>query len=159
MWFDPGDEARCGVCNECGPTNTFRGFECNKDWADKKKWRYGCFKSSRLSKGVGDVVKGLREREGTSNITARGLMEKLTEKKEEGGSYLMPTMGNKVAGTAPKRPNVYSDGSFKNTRGHFWQVGGAGVWWPGRGILTITEEERSIAEFKEHSEEVDIFDP
>ena len=59
-----------------------------------------------------------------------------------------------MEGTAPKKPNVYSDGRLTNTKGYFWLVGGAD-----REVGTITKEESVIAEFKEHYEAADIFDP
>ena len=40
-------------------------------------------------------------------------------------------------GPIPTQPNVYSDGSLKHPRGIFWQVGGAGVWWPKRSLTEV----------------------
>ena len=72
---------------------------------------------------------------------------------------LLPKMGAKVGGIAPNKPNAYSDGSLKHNKGHFWQVGGAGVWWPGRSKETLTKEEKGVAEYEEVQGPVDIFDP
>ena len=107
---------------------------------------------------VGKVVRNLGGGAGNENMTAREVMEILAGKEEGDGLY-MPEMGSKVEGTAPKKPNVYSDGSLKNTKGYFWQVGGAGVWWPGRAIETLNEEERRIGQGKEMEDLTDIFNP
>ena len=56
-------------------------------------------------------------------MKARELMEALTAKseKEEG---IKPKIEKRIEGQAPPKPNVFSDGSLKNTKGHFWQLGG-----------------------------------
>ena len=137
------------------PTRTFWGTECDETWSRSKKWQYGCLKLQELSREVSEVVTNLKAMEGTETVTARELMERLTA-KEAGEERFMPTIETRVEGTAPKYPNVYSDGSLKNTKGYFWLVGGAGVWWPGRKIGTITQAEKGIAEFKEHKISGDI---
>ena len=77
--------------------------------------------------------------------------------KDVGVRQIMPTLSRRLVGTAPNNPNVFCDGSLKNTKGYFWQVGGAGVWWPDRAIATISEEEKEISEFEEHEVAGDIF--
>ena len=83
-------------------------------------------------------------------------MEHLTT-KDAGVRRLMPKMCGRVEGTAPKHPNVFSDGSLKSTRGFFWMVRGARVWWPARDLSTITKEENEFVEFCEHEVAVDLF--
>ena len=40
-------------------------------------------------------------------------------------------------GTAPKKINVYSDGSVKNPHVAYWRTGGVGVHWPERSLEEI----------------------
>eukprot|EP00973_Karenia_brevis_P066092 9188485-Karenia_brevis.AAC.1 len=51
----------------------------------------------------------------------------------------------------PATPNVYTDGSLKHARGHWFSLGGAGVWWPDRDrqLSPLTEAEAKYAECKE----------
>ena len=44
-------------------------------------------------------------------------------KGEEGEEMVRPKIKEKVQGIAPQEPNAYSDGSLKNTKGYFWQLG------------------------------------
>ena len=69
----------------------------------------------------------------------------------------MPSITQEVQGAAPTTINAYSDGSLKNTTGLFWHVGSAGVWWPGRGIETLTTDEKGFAEYKAQKPDADIF--
>ena len=92
-------------------------------------------------------IKEDHEDEEISHTTAREIMEHLTD-PAKGVKYSMPNMGGKVAGTAPTNINAYSDGSLKHTKGHFWQVGGAGVWWPDRSKEDLSEEEKNFAQFE-----------
>ena len=71
----------------------------------------------------------------------------------------MPDVKGKVEGKAPAEPNAFSDGSLKNTKGLFWGVGGAGVWWPGRAANTLSEEEKQYTEYKEEKSQKSIFNP
>ena len=52
----------------------------------------------------------------------------------------------KVEDRVPERPNVYSDGSLKQNKCYFWQTGGAGVFWPGRKMDQLTEDEATYTE-------------
>ena len=36
--------------------------------------------------------------------------------------------------TAPEEPNVFNDGSLKNSLCQWWSAGGIGVWWPNRNL-------------------------
>ena len=85
-------------------------------------------------------------------------MEKLTA-PEEGVEYFMPSIDEEVVDAAPDTPNAYSDGSLKNTKGYFWSVGGAGVWWPARKASTLTAKEKHIAEYREVEPARSIFEP
>ena len=38
----------------------------------------------------------------------------------------------KIRGEPPEKPNGYTDGSYVNSAGSFWGLGGVGVWWPTR---------------------------
>jgi hypothetical protein len=107
------------------PTRTFWGAECMECWTDKKRWRYGCLRSGNLGKEVGKFVQHLRGEKGTEGMTAREVMEILTA-KEEGSGHYMPKMGCKVEGAAPRKPNVYSDGSLENTKRVFLAGGRSG---------------------------------
>ena len=82
------------------------------------------------------------------DIPAREVMVAMT-KGEEGEEMVRPKIKEQVQGIAPQEPNAYSDGSLKNTKGYFWQLGGAGVWWPNRVESEVTQEEMKIAEYKE----------
>ena len=62
---------------------------------------------------------------------------------------VVPNIAVPVQGEAPVEPNAFSDGSFKNTKGPFWHLGGAGVWWVNREAKDMTEQERRIVEHKE----------
>eukprot|EP00973_Karenia_brevis_P087483 12130603-Karenia_brevis.AAC.1 len=47
----------------------------------------------------------------------------------------------------PAEINVFSDGSWKNTRHQIWGIGGAGVFWPHRRVedAPLTDAEYSMA--------------
>ena len=51
---------------------------------------------------------------------------------------------------APETPNVYNDGSLKNSLCQWWSVGGIGVFWPQRNLesnpLNINEKEFVVAQ-------------
>ena len=107
---------------------------------------YGCEKFENLKAEVRGMVERIQEREEeyeVSFLTAREVMEGLTA-HENGEECTMPKMGRNVEGAAPKGINAYSDGSLKHTKGHFWQVGGAGVWWPGRSKESLSQEEKEV---------------
>ena len=78
-------------------------------------------------------------------------MVAITNNKED-GEEVVPNVADKVEGEAPNKPNAFSDGSLKNTKGPFWHLGGAGVWWPERKAESVTEQEKRIAEYKETDE-------
>lgn len=67
--------------------------------------------------------------------TARGMMQALIH---QGDGQKLPQPQNPAEGRPPEKPNVYSDGSVKNpVFGPRWQVGGRGIWWPGRDASTL----------------------
>ena len=86
---------------------------------------------------------------GGQGVTAREIMEALMKEgdKEE---KCKPRVRERAHEEAPLKPNAFSDGSLTNTKGHFWQLGGAGVWRPIREICDLTKEEQDVAEFKKH---------
>ena len=69
--------------------------------------------------------------------------------KEE---MIRPKMKRRVEEKTHETPNAFIDGSLRNIKGAFWQVGGAGVWHPIRKEADITEVEKAIAEYQEHEE-------
>ena len=156
--FTPAMRQGVACAMNADPTRTYWGLACEGSWTREKKRWYGCYQEKNLSAEVSEVVRTLKSTEGTEEMTAREVMEKPTA-KEVGVLHVMPKMGCTVSGTAPKYPNAFSDGSLKNTRGYFWMVGGAGVWWPGRKLDTLNEEEKSITEYKEVEDIVDSLNP
>ena len=129
-------------------------------WTEQVKWLYGCKKTFMHSAEVRKLMEWIQQGEEEleqSRMTAREVMESITAEEHE-GILTMPKMGGKVEGTAPKNINAYSDGSLKHTKGHFWQVGGAGVWWPGRKEDSLSPEEKRYAQYKMYQEKADIFD-
>ena len=54
----------------------------------------------------------------------------------------------------PEEPNTYSDGSVHNPRSTAWQIGGVGIWWPGRKLEAqpLTEDEAKFM----HVEQTDL---
>ena len=97
-----------------------------------------------LSDTLKRVTGQFYETEGAENIAAREIMVALT-KKEEDEEEVIPSIAEQFEGEAPVLPNVFSDGSVKNTKGPFWHLGGAGVWWPERKAESITEQEKKIS--------------
>ena len=62
-------------------------------------------------------------------ITARECMQGATARSEEMMKLPMPP---RIRGKPPEKPNGYTDGSYVNSAGNFWGLGGVGVWWPTR---------------------------
>ena len=56
-------------------------------------------------------------------------MQAATAKSEEMTELPLPP---KIRGNPPEKPNGYTDGSYVNSAGNFWGLGGVGVWWPTR---------------------------
>ena len=44
----------------------------------------------------------------------------------------------------PDKPNVYTDGSLHNPTSRHWQVGGMGIFWPGRSLEQEPIEESEM---------------
>ena len=65
-------------------------------------------------------------------LPARQLMNVLRE-ADQVADWGMPA---RCTEDAPHDINVYSDGSLKYPACHWWQLGGMGVYWPGRSALT-----------------------
>ena len=63
-------------------------------------------------------------------VAARELAQHFTTMED--ATYV--ELPEKAKGDMPTEPNVYTDGSMLNPKGHNWQIGGFGVWWKGREI-------------------------
>jgi hypothetical protein len=130
--FTPAMRHGVACAMHADPRKTYWGYECKEEWHYKKKWMYGCIREAKVRKEVMEVMKDVGE-EGIEEVAAREIMEALmTEKGDE--VRVKPNIKFKIKEKAPLKPNAFSDGSLKNTKGYFWQMGGAGVWHPERKV-------------------------
>ena len=145
--FTPAMRMGVACAMNADPRRTYWGKACNESWCKDTRRRYGCIEKQKMSDTVREVMDRF-DQQGAEEVPAREGMAAIA-KMEEGEETIKPKISQRVKGEAPEKPNVYSDGSLKNTKGYFWQLGGAGVWWPGRKAEDLTQEEESIAEYKE----------
>ena len=117
---------------------------------------------SHLAGALGVEVQTMRskidETEGAEAFTAREIMVALT-RNNDGEEEVVPHITVPVQGEAPEELNAFSDGSLKNTKGPFWHLGGAGVWWVNREAKDMTEQESRIVEYKEQDGGVMLWCP
>ena len=145
--FTPAMRQGIACALNADPTRTYWGEAPEEDWGANRTKLYDCCKEEDLPEEVQHTVSLLRgEAGGMNNLTAREWMETLTAR---GKGDTMPSVKAPVDGEAPADPNAFSDGSLKHTKGLFWGVGGAGVWWPDRSAATLGEEEKRFTEYEE----------
>ena len=139
-----------------GPRRAYWGAECKEAWGTRKQWRYVCRKEGELKEEVREVIQQPAKLEGGEDFTTREMITGLMMKgnKEE---MMRPKMKSRVDEKAPEKPNASSDGSLRNIKGAFWQVGGAGVWRPVRKEAEITGGEKSVAEYQGHERGVRLW--
>ena len=80
----------------------------------------------------------LGDLEAGEDFTAREMMTALMMKDEK-EEMRRHNMKSKIDEEAPEQPSAFRDGSLRNIKGAFWQVGGAGVWHPIRKEEEVTE--------------------
>ena len=78
-------------------------------------------------------MKKVEKAECGEDMTAREIMEAMMAQGRKDG-MIRPSVKKRIQERAPAKPNAFSDGSLRNTQGHFWQLGGAGVWHPVREL-------------------------
>ena len=108
-----------------------------ESWPEKLALRklLGCEIENHIPEKLRMMTKGCDNR-----ITARELIQL----QIHNNSYETISTPERSEGSAPKKINVYSDGSVKNPHAAFWRTGGIGVHWPTRSLeyipLTATEK-------------------
>ena len=86
--------------------------------------RKKCGCDERDGKHLPETFKDMPE-----TLTARECMQGATARTDKMTKLPLPP---RINGTPPDQPNGYTDGSYVNPTGHFWSLGGVGVWWPKR---------------------------
>ena len=116
--FTPAMRHGVACALNADPRRTYWGRKCDDGWDQPERWWYGCLQENRLSEQTKSLIASLDAVEDGEDMTAREIMTAVTAKDED-ANYSMPSITQKVQGTAPKKINAYSDGSLKNTTGLF----------------------------------------
>ena len=119
--------------NSCG---AFWGDCNNREKASRKQWKLIGGDAEKKAHPV--IRESLRKLE--PRTKAREVMQYRLQPK---GWHDLPNP-KWIDEESPEKPNVYSDGSVKNPRSAFCQIGGVGVWWPNRKIETMPLETAEI---------------
>jgi hypothetical protein len=100
------------------PRKTYWGKRCDTEWSKDKRRRYGCIEPGALKDEVKEITRRIDQTEDAEWWTAREIMVALT-RSADGEEEVVPYISRPVEEQAPERPNAYSDGSLKNTKGPF----------------------------------------
>ena len=117
-------------------TKTFWGYTGSLHMDAKQKELCGCDVNSNNR----DITEEVNEMRDLIGLTAREVVQGHIAAQVESGAIPMP---ERVNGTPPEQPNVYSDGSVHNPASTHWKVGGIGIFWPRRNEeeLPLTDAE------------------
>jgi len=85
--------------------------------------------------------------DGDRKLNARQLMHK----HRKGFAKIEWTLPPTTTHSAPQTPNVYNDGSLKNSLCQWWSMGGIGVFWPQRNLEScpLNENEKQYVVAKD----------
>ena len=78
--FTPAMRQGIACAMHCDPTNTFWGKGRSVDWDEARAKTYGCLADHQLGEETRSSVANIQSMEGTEQVTAREVMEKLTAK-------------------------------------------------------------------------------
>ena len=113
-----------------------------------------CYEKARLhneAKGLAMRIQNQGE-----DIGARQVMQSLRSDRGSLKDFPCPVACSEIA---PAKPNVYTDGALKNSKGDWFSLGGAGVWWPGRKLSEkpLTEAEERYTQQREEIQGVALY--